>query len=629
MSKPTISPVALRASSRVLLALVAASVVVPLVFSRWHADLFAAPKTSLLMALGALLIGLLVWQKPRGGALRLPYSLESLLTALFFALALLAYISSADRGVSLLGTYNQREGLLVLLSYGVFYLAGANVSWSAENLRRYCRFLVDAASVAAAYGIAQFLGLDFIAWPRGGFELWRGFATLGNPVMLGVFLVLVLPLSLSPTFTRAAGSRPRWLAVTQSALIVSGIIATFTRGAWLAAAVICVAFIWRSRRRSTAVKVGAKVWLLPILAVVGVVLAGVVVRGLGARVISVMSWGAILQSGRLDLWRAAAKMIAARPWLGWGPDTYALVGRRYFSTFLATTGGIANNPHNYFLHLAATLGVPAALAFTVLLLLTVRHAFALASDKRAAAPELWQALGMSLVGFAIVILVDVTQPWVTFLFWLFAGMVSGASAPAFSGSTKASVFWQVASRTVVAVTLTLTAVLLLYGSGSTLSADYYAFAAVNSDNFHDAAADYRRAVELAPGVVVYDISECRAWQQKALFQKTAAGFSEALTRLHSAETAHPLEPDLYALEARTLIAAGQVDTAYYKSAAVALAKLERLYPNSLGGHYLRATLALKQGHKLTAAREVRAALKISPEGTGMPRQLRKLPNVRY
>ena len=54
--------------------------------------------------------------------------------------------------------------------------------------------------MVSAYGVIQFLGLDFLQWGQLPFEPNRAFSTYGNPDLLGGFIVLALPLALALVF---------------------------------------------------------------------------------------------------------------------------------------------------------------------------------------------------------------------------------------------------------------------------------------------------------------------------------------------------------------------------------------------------------------------------------------------
>src|SRR5207237_10300887 len=83
---------------------------------------------------------------------------------------------------------------------------------------------------------------------------------------------------------------------------------------------------------------------------------------------------------RLYLWRSSLAMIADRPLLGWGPDTFQLVYPGYRSTELdARAGAVGRDDavHNALLRVAVSTGLVGVVAYlavlvAVLLLLLTR-----------------------------------------------------------------------------------------------------------------------------------------------------------------------------------------------------------------------------------------------------------------
>ncbi len=57
--------------------------------------------------------------------------------------------------------------------------------------------MVVSATIVSFYGLLQYLGYDFFRWAEVPFELNRSFSTFGNPVLLGGYLVIILPIALA------------------------------------------------------------------------------------------------------------------------------------------------------------------------------------------------------------------------------------------------------------------------------------------------------------------------------------------------------------------------------------------------------------------------------------------------
>lgn len=102
-----------------------------------------------------------------------------------------------------------------------------------------------------------------------------------------------------------------------------------------------------------------------------------------------------VDSGRLPLWRLAAEMTTAQPWLGAGPLHFAHLGR--FQQ-------IAAHPHNWVLQIASEWGIPALLCLAGLIFVGLKRLIMTARAPDANSPEHLTVLAALLTtGVAIVV----------------------------------------------------------------------------------------------------------------------------------------------------------------------------------------------------------------------------------
>jgi O-antigen ligase len=269
---------------------------------------------------------------------------------LAFGLALATSLAfSMDKRLSLLGRYNAYEnGLLALSLYAAVYLAA---SWCAdeENRRKLLRWSLGVASLASAYGVLQAFGREPFTLsdelPAG-----RVVSTLGSPVDLGAYLALLFPISLR--------SIPALLAIS------AGLIATGSRGAWLAAAAGAGLYLLltggRSRKANAALLAGAVLLAL---------FAGYRLR---SRPTSASD------RARIEAWSTGLQVLREHPWLGTGPDTFGLEFRRRKSPgFVAVLGAQTHHAHahNDVVEALATTGLFGAAAYLLLVALWSWHAW--------------------------------------------------------------------------------------------------------------------------------------------------------------------------------------------------------------------------------------------------------------
>jgi hypothetical protein len=271
--------------------------------------------------------------------------------------AILAAALSTTPVLSLVGAYGRYESLPMRLSYlGLFWgtlQLGPPQGAPDEDLRRWrgrievC-FLAG-CGVAAAEAVVHAL-LQLQPRPDGN---------LGQPDLLGVLLAMALPL-LAARLVRFDGAAWRWIPL--AALLVTGLLLSSSRGAWLAALVglgwwACRSAWERSSRDAARIAAG-------VLALLGGGVAlffSTPLRALN------QDTGA----ARLGVWGDGLRMIAARPLLGWGEDATGL----RFGAFVTADwepGDRFDRLHSMPLDLLATQGVLGLLACSALFLLVWR-----------------------------------------------------------------------------------------------------------------------------------------------------------------------------------------------------------------------------------------------------------------
>jgi O-antigen ligase len=275
-------------------------------------------------------------------------ALDRPLAALWAAM-LVAAAFSADPAVSVLGVYPQPfYGLLPLGLYtALYYAAAASPEDQGDSLLT--------AALAAAIPLALF-GFWQRAFgdPVTRQELPTGLritSTIGSPVMLGACLVLLLPIALDRSFARRG-----LLGRVCAALLIPALGLTVARGAWVSACVSAGTYLWLTgrvrieRRRRVAYLACAVLALLALTRAVN-------------RPNS--------DSLRAETFKSGLAAFAARPLLGWGPDTFMIAFRRHkteeFLRVAHNSPTVQLSAHNDLLQVAVTLGAAGLLAYLWLL----------------------------------------------------------------------------------------------------------------------------------------------------------------------------------------------------------------------------------------------------------------------
>ena len=227
-------------------------------------------------------------------------------TVLVVAPMALSAVFALEPAAAWLGSIERAEGLLAALGMATFLLLGAAQSGAARQ--RLYGGLIGLGAAASLYALLQRAGIDPIEWQHAS----RPAATFSNALGLAGFLTMTLPLT---ALLWIRQRRSWWLGAM--AVQLAGLLATGTRGAWLAvAAAAALTLVWVNAPRR---------WRNA--ALVGVVILGVLAATLRLESLH----------DRLELWQRAAQAVtgdqalvdlqseadrhhAWRSLVGFGPD---------------------------------------------------------------------------------------------------------------------------------------------------------------------------------------------------------------------------------------------------------------------------------------------------------------------
>ena len=270
---------------------------------------------------------------------------------------------SASPSLSAHGSEWRQLGSITQIAILLFGLLMAN--WLIEDsvhVLWLLRALHAAGAVSSAYGIAQYLGRD--PWlPAAGYSAGEGIYAIVRPPstfghadyfaawLAGVFFVALACVALeTPRAWRIA-------AQASAALAACGILLSGTRSAMLAVAAgllfYWIAGGWHWRRVSgRAMALGAAAAALA---------AGFILSPAGAKLRARGHWALDDPRGgaRLLLWSDSLRMVRDRPWIGYGPESFASEFPRYESAALARMypDFFHESPHNFFLDAGLSQGL--------------------------------------------------------------------------------------------------------------------------------------------------------------------------------------------------------------------------------------------------------------------------------
>lgn len=424
-----------------------------------------------ILVFGGIGCWLLVGRKDSGQCARVP--------GLWFAAAfvLLSVIST----IFTRAIYSSLNQLLLVVACMGAYMLSATVCRDRKMAAAAVWALLLSALLVSAFGVR-----NYAINAGGGASFWKSLVAPGahdrlfgpfvNPSFFAGYLVIALPITLGVYLvTRRAA-----LVLLAGVGFVVDVLALMLTGAkfGIVAAVAGLGLFFllsiatRSLRRSRFARLLVMcVIILPLLMVFS--------APVRSRIAAAESGGSQVHSTvfRVYTWEATFNMIKDHPWLGVGPGVYAITYPRY------TIAGPTRLAHSSYLQTAAESGVPALVAFLLLLMAMARRSLlgiasgsTRPSDHQREAPDEpdsdsiawtdmipfsgWRlvncALFAGLVGSAIRSLVD--SDWyvigVSLPFWVVAGvMVAQSGAAERHVPIARTARWAVAALCAVAVLL--------------------------------------------------------------------------------------------------------------------------------------------------------------------------------
>lgn len=183
----------------------AAAITIPLFFNASSAQSFEPDKVFVLRFL-AIIAGT-AWLLKRlsagpqvkqlaAGEVSSGSPLRHLLAMLMFALLaiyVLSSILSIAPAISWLGLYSRAQGTVTFCSYAILFLAILSELRNAAQLRRLQYAFILTSLPVAGYGILQHFRLDSFPWSN--VMQGRSTGTMGNPIFLGAYLAVVIPIT--------------------------------------------------------------------------------------------------------------------------------------------------------------------------------------------------------------------------------------------------------------------------------------------------------------------------------------------------------------------------------------------------------------------------------------------------
>ncbi len=307
------------------------------------------------------------------------------------------FVSSA-LSFAMLGSIKVWAMYLVLSG---FYIVIINTVDTKEGLYGLLRLFVISGALVALYGICQYIfgWTTTNAWIDEEMfeeETMRVYSTLGNPNVLGEFLLLVLPVSAVFMLKDAWKHSSKYIYAGMFALLFVCLILTQSRGCWIGFMLAAVIFVTFYEGR----------WW-SILPIVILLLPLVVPDTIVDRMMSVGNMEDSSTSYRVYIWMATLGMLKTY-WLGGIGMGEAAFNEVY--PFYSYNAIVAPHSHNTFLQLTVEAGVGALLVFIVMQVVFAQKMQSVykLNDKKSLDSSMALAIGAGVIGFLAQSMFDYT-----------------------------------------------------------------------------------------------------------------------------------------------------------------------------------------------------------------------------
>ncbi|MGH7951255.1 MAG: O-antigen ligase family protein, partial [Limisphaerales bacterium] len=275
--------------------------------------------------------------------------------------------------------YVARGELIQVLVCAVLFFAIVNNLYRQEFSQAISFILIFLAMGISGYAVYQFLTHSKHVWNLAALYPGRASGTYISPDDLAGFLEMILPLAVAYVLAGRMKPVTRILLGYSALAIAAGIVVTFSRGGWAAAAIaiftLLVILIFHREHRLPAFLVlifllgGGAVFFTKYLAKTETYMQRANSEGMNPANVELDVRG--------DLWLAAEQMWRDNFWFGVGPAHYDYRFREYRSENVQLRPGHA---HNDYLNLLADWGATGGIIvfagitlFTIGLLQTRRH----------------------------------------------------------------------------------------------------------------------------------------------------------------------------------------------------------------------------------------------------------------
>lgn len=437
---------------------------VPLFFTFNTSELFEFNKMVLTYALTAIILSAWVGRMICSQSLIIKKTFLDIPILIFLISQLLSVVFSIHPYTSLLGYYSRFHGGFVsIITYTVLYYAFVS-NVERKHLPSFFLSLTGAGLLVSFYAILEHFGHSMSCYivsggKEFGVDCWiqdvknRVFATFGQPNWLAAYLIMLLPVSVSLTFSNYKKSSLNIYYLVASLAFLTTLLFTQSRSGFLGAvmgmAVFCGLVFWQlSKHDQLSSFVTSSKNKLVALAIATIGIAALFgtpyspsIGSLFKSVPQSTEPAAPLVVNRLDeggtdsgeirkiVWQGAIKVWQRYPIFGSGLETFAYSyyqDRPIEHNYVSEWDFLYNKAHNEFLNFLATTGIVGLGSYVLLLgyfsFYTIKKVIA-TSDKQSPSAHQLAAIISGVTALSVSNFFGFSTVMVTILMYLFFGLV--------------------------------------------------------------------------------------------------------------------------------------------------------------------------------------------------------------
>ncbi|HST22670.1 MAG TPA: O-antigen ligase family protein [Blastocatellia bacterium] len=628
-------------------------VAVPLSFSTAIQRVFTLPKFAVLLIGSSALVflmGLMALDPAQRDELRALRSKHVLIVSLYLVAVAISTVFGVAPISSLFGSFENQMGLITRFCFLICFLSLVVGIGNSQTRFRQTMWAMSLTGLAVAtYAFIQFFGKDPFLLPSAytfdsvAGPIVRVIGTIGHADYLGNFLVYITPISVA--LALATEGRVRMLALITTAVSISAIVFSGTRGAALGLIVGAIVFfvlqfrlVRASLNRRTLRR--AAVALAIILVAIVVISFNPASRNITARAISAIQEGGT-GAGRTVLWRDAVKMIPSFALTGCGPEGFRKAFLAYKSKEIAqlAPGTNEESSHSSYLDAAILYGLPGAILYVAIIVSSfslLMRARRRANDQRK--KSLITGLLTSLAAVATHNFFIFDQIPTGLYFFVLVALAQSALSVATSASQKSeisaakhsalSLRWS--GRAMIAVGIVVVIAAVWYAA-ALMKADFEirkSFASANVGDYEGTVKRGERAAQSLEMTGAYKFQYALALTRYADFAGSVEAGKMTAARMSAINTAitqtrksldHTITPDSSCL-LLAYLALTSGNAPDLRAWATEALKWDPYYP---GAHWLMAEAYLAEGSRKEAEREATTALDINPNSQEARSALRR------